>query len=281
MTLKRLLFRISVRGIEKYCLMHQPEKHKMENLQLDPLPSDNHHTDIITIAFNNHKLIPIHNEYIKKYFKEEHTHIVCDNSTDKESSKIIQQYCHDNKTAYIKIPANHLRTVGGSYSHACALNWVYQHVIKKRKPHYFGITDHDLFPIKAITITDILDKQHIYGPLRKRGDYWYLSAILSFFDNYYLDGKHVDFMPVRYNNKDYLDTGGGFWNDVYSKLDISEIHFCSEKMENFREGDCRHQDQVEIFDEKWIHTINGSYWKKISIEKENIIPDLIKKYEER
>ena len=140
------------------------------------------------------------------------------------------------------------------------------------------MTDHDLFPIDEIRLTEILDNQHIYGPLRQRGEYWYLSAILSFFDNNFLKGRKVDFMPVNYNGRDYLDTGGGLWKSLFSTIDRDLVSFCSERMENFKEGECRHQDQVEIFDDKWLHTINGSYWKKIEIEKEGIIPDLIKKY---
>ena len=71
------------------------------------------------------------------------------------------------------------------------------------------------------------------------------------------------------------------FENIYSKMDLSAIRFCEERMENFREGEGnRHQDQVEIFDDMWPHTINGSYWKKISIQKEGIIAELIRKYEQ-
>ena len=279
MTLKRMIFRMAVRGLESLCMMHRPSAGRMEHLSVSPLPAGNRHTDIITIAFNNPRLIPLHHEYLEKYYNDTHTHIVCDNSTDKRASAEIRSYCRQNGVSYIRLPKNHLKKIGGSYSHACALNWVYKYVVKPRSPHYFGITDHDLFPIRPISLAAVLDRQHVYGPLRQRGGYWYLSAILSFFDNSRLEHRRVDFMPVNHNGRDYLDTGGGLWKDLYSTMPRDTIAFCSERMENFKEGDCRHQDQVEVFDDKWLHTINGSYWKKISIEKENIIPELIKKYE--
>ena len=88
-------------------------------------------------------------------------------------------------------------------------------------------------------------------------------------------------MPVNYDNKTYLDTGGGNWPGIYAFMDMSKVHFCTERMENFREGENRHQDQLEFFDDFWFHTINCSYWKKISISKENILPMLIRQYEEQ
>lgn len=281
MTLKRILFRMAVRGLESVCMLHRPNAGCMENLTISPMHDGNGHTDIITVAFNNYAIIPLHHHYLEKYFADQHTHIVCDNSTDTGASREIRDYCRQNGISYIRLPQNRLKKIGGSYSHACALNWVYRYVVRPRGAHYFGITDHDLFPVAPVSLAAILDRQHVYGPLRQRGQYWYLSAILSFFDNRFLDGRRVDFMPVNYNGRDYLDTGGGLWRGLYSKLDRSRIDFCSERMENFKEGGCRHQDQVEIFDEKWLHTINGSYWKKIEIEKEGIIPDLIKKYEQQ
>lgn len=278
MTIKRFFFRCAVRGLEQLCLLQGSSHCSKANLSLESLPDGNKHTDIITIAFNNAKIIPLNVEYVEKYYQDEHTHIIADNSSDPKCADLIQNYCEKNAICYIKLPKNHLNIFSGSYNHATALNWMYKHVIQKRKPAYFGIIDHDLFPIKPISLANILDVQHIYGPLRPRGEYWYLSAILSFFDFNYLKNKKVDFLPVKYDNEHYLDSGGGNWRNIYSEMDRTTIHFCKERMENFKEGNNRHQDQVEIFDDMWLHTINGSYWKKIDVKKENVIPDLIKKY---
>ena len=51
---------------------------------------------------------------------------------------------------------NHLNLIGPSYSHAAALNWTYKHVVKNRKPTYFGFIDHDLFSVKNIDVKSLL-----------------------------------------------------------------------------------------------------------------------------
>ncbi len=278
MTIKRLLFRANVRILEKLCTVQPVKKCHTKNLSIDRLPIGNRHTDIITIAFNNDKIIPLHTHYIKENYTGEHTHIIADNSTDSETSRKIREYCSTNGIAYIRISHNYLGKIAGpSYSHATALNYCYQHIIKKRQPAYFGFTDHDLFPLKEVDLSSILERQYVYGPLRARAEFWYLSAILCFFNYRYLKDKKVDFMPVTYKGT-YLDSGGGNWKEIYQGLDKKQIAFCTERMDNFEKGDNRHQDMVEIFDEKWLHTINGSYWKKIAVVKEKFLDTLVAEY---
>lgn len=278
MTTKRLLFRASVRIQEKICTLQPINRGNTEHLSFERLPSENHHTDIITIAFNNDKIIPAHTRLIKENYTGEHTHIIADNSTDSKVSRRIRDFCATEGIAYIRLPLNHLgKTAGPSYSHATALNYCYQHIIRQRRPAYFGFTDHDLFLLKEVDLSSILDKQYIYGPLRERNEFWYLSAILCFFNYEYMRGRKVDFMPVTYNDT-YLDSGGGNWKCIYKHLDKCSMAFCTERIDNFEEGNNRHQDMVEIFDEKWLHTINGSYWKKVAVVKENILDSLIAKY---
>ena len=78
------------------------------------------------------------------------------------------------------------RTAGPSYSHATAINYCYKHIVSRRRPAYFGITDHDLFLLKPVDLSPILDAQQVYGPLRARDEFWYLSAILNFYNYRYL-----------------------------------------------------------------------------------------------
>lgn len=285
MTIRRLFFRIAVRSLEYMCLLHGPKRCAQSNLSLECLPEDNEHMDIITIAYNNAQIIPLHVEYVKKYYRDEHTHIIADNSSDSKCAEMIRKYCNENNVCYIRLPKNHLKVFSGSYSHATALNWVYKRIVQKRNPEFFGFIDHDLFPVKPIHLTDLLRKQHVYGPKRKRGDYWYLSAIMSFFEIRYVQDKKMDFMPTKYDNdkNHYLDTGGSNWLSIYKAMDESDLVFCSERMERINlgdeTGDNRHRDFVELFDGQWVHTINGSYWKQIDIRKESMLKDLIRRYE--
>lgn len=259
MTIKRFIFRSYIRFFEKLCLAHSAKNCVQINLSLQPLPDNNKSTDIVTIAYNNDKIIPLQLLYMEKYYCDDHTHIIADNSSDQSVSVKIQNYCLEHNIPYIRLPKNHLK---GSYSHATALNWVCKHVISKRNPAYFGFTDHDLFPIKPVSLTKMLQKQHVYGPIRVRGEgkYWYLSAILCFFDFNYVRDKKLDFMPVRYDNDktSYLDTGGGNWLHLYSKMDRTKMVFCEEKLMKIGKNNDRHNDFVELFDDVFLHTINGA-----------------------
>ena len=149
-----------------------------------------------------------------------------------------------------------------------SINYVYRHIIRKRKPYAFGIIDHDIFPTKPISIFEKLYQQPIYGPLRHRDRWWYLSAIMSFFRFDFVKNKKMDFMPVT-PEKIYLDSGGGNWYDLYSHLDLSQLSFPDEEIVPLREGGDRHADSLEYFDHRhWLHTINGSCWKPIPEEAE-------------
>lgn len=194
------------------------------------------------------------------------THIIADNSTNEAVSQRIKTYCLEHGVPYIRIPKNHQI---GSYSHATALNWVCRHIIDSRRPAFFGFTDHDLFPIKPVSLVEILQNQHVYGSIRVRGEgkYWYISAILCFFDFKYVQNKKLDFLPARYDDdvNNYLDTGGGNWPRLYSTMNRSEMVFCNERIERIGEGNDYHNDFVELLDDSFLHTINGS---EVQYEKE-------------
>lgn len=264
MTIKRLIFRAWVRTLECLTLAQKPKA--ICHLPLHPLNEKS--LDIITVAFNNVELIQYQELFLRKFIQDSYYHIVVDNSTDFKVREQLYQFCLENKIAYISLPKNFLNWVGGSYSHAAALNYTYKHIIQKRQPFAFGQIDHDLFPTRSISIIDKLTNQPIYGPLRLRDKWWYLSAILSFFRLDFVKDKKVDFMPVT-PDKIYLDSGGGNWYSLYSQLDRERIIFPSECIEPLRDGGDRHGDSLEFFDDKlWLHTINGSCWKKINNQSE-------------
>ena len=264
MTIKRMIFRAWVRTLEYLTLVQKPKA--ICHLPLHPLNEKS--LDIITVAFNNVELIQYQEQFLHRFIQDPYLHIVVDNSTDFKVREQLYQFCLENKIAYISLPKNFLNWVGGSYSHAAALNYTYKHIIQKRQPFAFGQIDHDLFPTRPISIINKLSKQPIYGPLRLRDQWWYLSAIMSFFQYDFVKDKKVDFMPVT-PDKIYLDSGGGNWYDIYSKLDRKSLVFPTECIEPLRDGGDRHGDSLEFFDDKlWLHTINGSCWKKINNQSE-------------
>lgn len=188
MTIKRILFRTLVRTLEFFTLVKKSIL--MLNLSLEPLIGKS--VDIITIAFNNAELICYQNQFLRKFLFDKYCHIIVDNSTD--DAKIwlqLQQWCSEEKIAYVGLPKNYLNRVGASYSHAAALNYAYKHIVKKWQPFVFGQIVHDLFPITKVSILSKLQNQPIYGLLRLRDKCWYLSAIMSFFVMIMLEGRRL------------------------------------------------------------------------------------------
>lgn len=280
MTLKRLIFRTAVRGMELLFLTKGIKSLYHSNLSVERVKEDDA-IDVITIAYNNAKVIELHNQYVKKYLTGNVSHIIVDNSSNMEESQKIKDICEREKLGYVRLHKNRMGIFSPSYSHATAANWIYRHIIKLRGAFGFGFIDHDIFPVCTMDFASILKEKPFYGAKRERNGLWYLSAIISFYRLDYLKDKKFDFMPITID-RTYLDTGGGNWQTIYKDIDIDEVNFITNYTVNFQEGDNRHQDYIELFDdERWVHTINGSYWKKVDVVKENIMVELIAKYEKR
>ena len=142
-----------------------------------------------------------------------------------------------------------------SRSHALSLNWAWRHIVKQSRPRYFGVIDHDIFPIKKTTILDKLSKNRIYGHIQYRGKKWYLWPGFSFFDKQYLDHKKLDFSPVK-----GLDTGGANWVSIYSHVRQSTLDIPSHTYIKYRDGDVVQNTSVEKIGD-WLHLMNASGWK--------------------
>jgi len=278
MKIKRLIFRTAVRGMERIFLSKGIKALYHSNISVEPVAGDDA-IDVVTIAFNNAKVIELHNKYVKKYLVGNVTHIVVDNSTSMEESAKIREICEREGLGYVRLHKNRMGIFSPSYSHATAVNWTYRHIIKPRGAYGFGFIDHDIFPVVPMNFASILKDRPFYGAKRERSGMWYLSAIISFFRAEMVAGKRFDFMPVTINGT-YLDSGGGNWPTIYKNTDEEKVWFVTNYTVNFKEGDNRHQDQLELFDdERWVHTINGSYWKKVDVVKENMLEELIGRYE--
>lgn len=278
MGIKRFFFRMAVRTMESLFLRRRPSSLKSVFLNLDKVQEPDS-VDVYTIAFNNAQVIELHNRYVAKYLKGNVTHIVIDNSSDALQAEKICEVCKSTSTPYLRLHKNRMGIFSGSYSHAAAVNWTYRHIVLSRQPFGFGFIDHDIFPVVPIDIASILHDKPVYGAKRVRGEAWYLSAIISFYRLDFLKDRRFDFMPITVNGA-YLDSGGSNWNNIYSTVDESDINVVSERTEPFRDGTQRHQDLIELFDDdKWVHTINGSYWKTIDVVKEDFIPDIISRFE--
>lgn len=225
---------------------------------------------LIVFGFNNPKLIQIQIRLFRNFIKDKYVLLIADNSSDKNMSTLIYKKCLSEKVDYIKVPRQNM--FKNSNSHALALNWVYQQIVKHSHFDIVGLLDHDIFPIRDICLSDRMKNKLAFGVLhhgsyvdvhdnfiRKELADWYLWPGYAFYNLDELKKYKVDFRTSNINKKDF-DTGGRNWYSIYSKVPIEEFSFVSFDKIKIGDGNSWENNYVEIIDESWLHLINGSYW---------------------
>lgn len=232
--------------------------------------------DIVTIAFNNDKMIEYQILLVKKYVNDSYTHIVADNSNNEIVSIRIEGICAKHDVLYVKIPFIKLKP---SWSHAAALTWTYRNIIHKRNSFAFGFLDHDIFPIRVTNIRSRLENG-VYGriipayganEINITNPYWSIWAGFCFFESRLFRNKpssEINFFPYVIKKGLVLDTGGGLWRSILKTLPIPKknvnysVSTLTEKIDLLLQSDC-----YENIDE-WVHIVNLSKWHKNSnVEK--------------
>jgi hypothetical protein len=225
---------------------------------------------LIVVGFNNPQLIQIQIRLFRNFIKEKYVLLIADNSSDKKLSTLIYEKCHFEKVDYIKVHRQNI--FKNSNSHALALNWVYNKIVKHSHFDIVGLLDHDIFPIQDVFLSDKLKNKLAIGVL-KNGSYldshdnfsrkeledWYLWPGFVFYNLDHLKMYKVDFRPSNIGKKDF-DTGGRNWYSIYSKTSIDMFSFVSFDVIKIGDGDSRQNNYVELIDESWLHLINGSNW---------------------
>ncbi len=236
---------------------------------------------IISIAFNNSETIRIQNKYIHENLKDDFDYMIVDNSHNKDISKEIQTFCKERKISYIKLPKNPLTNIRTSGSHGMALNWCYRNIVKKFKPKYFGLLDHDIFPVRETTIINKIENG-FWGVIRtKKEKWWYFWPGFSFFEYEKIKKYSLNFFPYHTgpNGLVFLDTGGSNYNLICKKIgrdNISEAESLLIDIPTKKEliiGQDSSQT-FEIIDKKWIH-IRQISWREESFNKMDSFDDII------
>lgn len=212
--------------------------------------------DLITVSFNAPELIKYQIKLMKKFLKGNYCIIICDNSTQEECSKKIRDTCKKNNVTYIRV-LDRRRPNGYSNSHAIALNWIWQNVVKKRKNN-FGFLDHDIYPVREIDITDYVKTDPIYGKYYEVSGIWYLWAGFAFFN-----WEHVKNLPLNFHRykilgfikKRHVDTGSANWNCLYKKLDITKLKPCSDEFIPMVTGSSIEVNYIGS--RNWLHIFDG------------------------
>lgn len=222
--------------------------------------------DLVTIAYNNTHVLKHQIRKVKKnVIDKDLSYIIADNSDNLEKKLEIKDICDNENILYIEVPKplDNSYKIGGSKSHSAALNWVYYRIIKERQPKFFGFLDHDIYPLKEVSIASYLADRPFFGKKDMRKDYSYLWPGFCFFEFDYVKDLKLDFSPVKVGDS-YLDTGGGLWYELYSKVNMDDFNLPKTIQYPLINLGYDYPENVEFIDESWFHSVNASRWKEAS-----------------
>jgi hypothetical protein len=153
--------------------------------------------------------------------------LVVDNSPDTESAREIETLCREAGVHYLKLPFNRFslgRPKDASLSHACALNWTWQHIVAVVRPPVVALLDHDLIALKPVDLSAKLDGQPFFG-VKKTGKHqcWQIWPGYAIFDRSIVERYQADFWVDSRNVE--LDTGGANWRRIFRHFDDQHLRF--------------------------------------------------------
>ena len=183
------------------------------------------------------------------------TVLVFDNSRNVSKRSELEQVCKQNNVPYLALPANPTRHV--NRSHGMAMTWVYHNVVRAINPRIFGFIDHDLIPVRNVSIADKLAGQPVYGLLNQnKFGFWSLWAGYCFFDYAGTKGKSINFL---YDFSRDLDTGGRNWDSLYRDLDPRHLRVAGTENIIMKVPSAGNSRPVQFIDGNWLHIGGISY----------------------
>jgi hypothetical protein len=234
-------------------------------------------TLLLTIAFNEVLLIERQIVLLRRNFTDSFVHVVVDNSTDPEVRRSIKRICRTNKVLYAGVPKN---PYSNTKSHAAAMHWAYFQLVKDSKFLRFGFLDHDIFPLAPYSLQSKM-RQGIYGRVMHsyfssgyhssyspEVPYWSLWAGFCFFDRELFYGRFpwsLNFFSKHFKDGNFLDTGGGLWDCLFSKMEYpGELASYQIRQISEEAGKEIQNQSFEILDDSWIHFVSLSNWRSIT-----------------
>ena len=183
------------------------------------------------------------------------TVLVFDNSRNESKRIEIEQVCKKNRAPYLALPVNPTRHV--NRSHGMAMSWVYHNVVRAINPRIFGFIDHDLIPVRTVSIADKLTGQPVYGLLNaNKFGFWSLWAGYCFFDYAETKYKSINFL---YDFSRDLDTGGRNWKSLYRHLDRRKLRAATFENVSTKVPSIKNPRLVQFIDKDWLHIGGISY----------------------
>ena len=223
---------------------------------------------VMTIAYNAAWMLAWQAKFAKLNFTGI-DRLIADNSSDPEEASKIEALCRDAGMAYLKLPFNRFslgRPKDPSLSHAVALNWVWQRIVRRVRPPVAAILDHDLIPLRPVDFASKVADQPFYGArMNGADDAWQVWPGYAVFDGSLIDRYDLDFWV---DGSARLDTGGANWRRLYRHFDGNRLRFA--------DGAANVIGKID----EWFHVGGASqYDVKVADWREQVEANLQREYE--
>lgn len=198
-------------------------------------------------------------------------HVVVDNSPNDETAARVRHVAEAEGAFYLQLPRNPWTGKAPSRSHGLALNWTWHNLIRPAAPAAFGFIDDDLFPTAADDPFAPLATQDCYGQVRRIGSRWFLWAGFCMFRF----DKVAD-LPLDFGQDWFLglDTGGGNWEPLYSRIDLAAIAEAETRFVPFRPDLAVEEGPLQWVG-TWLHEVGLMGRPELAEEKRNTVESLI------
>lgn len=225
---------------------------------------------LVTIAFADVNAARWQIALIRHYVPDV-VHVIVDNSPDDATAERIRHVARAEGAHYLQLPRNPWSGKAPSRSHGLALNWTWHNLIRPAVPAAFGFIDDDLFPTGRDDPFAPLARQDCYGQVRRIGSRWFLWAGFCMFRF----DKVAD-LPLDFGQDWFLglDTGGGNWEPLYSRLDLATLEEAETRFVPFRPGLAVEDGPLQWVG-PWLHEVGLMGRPELAEEKRNTVESLI------
>jgi hypothetical protein len=182
------------------------------------------------------------------------TVMVFDNSRRPEARQEIARVCSERGAPYLALPEN--RTTHVNRSHGMAMSWVHANVVRRLEPRFFAFLDHDLIPVRPLSLAERIGDQAFFGLPVHSAWAWQLWAGYCIYDF-----RRVGQVPMNflYDFSQGLDTGGRNWRGLYRHHVRDSLRFAASEDVGVRASASGLPTAVQIIDGRWLHIGGISY----------------------
>jgi len=205
---------------------------------------------LVTVAFCDPQILSWQLRLVRRYVPNA-VHVIVDNSTTDALAADNARITAAAGAAYLRAPPNPWSGRSASRSHGIVLNWTWHNLIKPGRPEAFGFLDHDMLPTAADDPFAALAHQDLFGVVRTAGPRWFLWAGFCLFRF-----AGVEHLPLDFGQDWFLglDTGGGNWTPLYSRMDRASLRELRASWVPFKPGIAA-DDGPLMWCGTWVHEV--------------------------